>query len=101
MLGGSLAQPHRKPLATRVFQGTVLAIVATAFQLAVYGATGLSARQITVGLAASAVAGGLAGVAYYATDGFRASGGWRRTAANVLTLLGFCGLAFVLVMVLF
>ena len=98
-----MAQHHGEPLRTRVVQGIGLAVATTAVDAALqpHGMTGLSAKQVTILLVAVALAGGIAGAGYYATDALRAYSGWRRTAANVLTLLVFCALAFVLVMVLY
>jgi hypothetical protein len=98
-----LAQHHGEPLRTRVIQGIGLAVAITAVNtvLQPHGMTGLSAKQVTILLVAVALAGGVAGAGYYATDALRAHSGWRRTGANVLTLLVFCALAFFLVMVLY
>jgi hypothetical protein len=44
-------------------------------------------------------AGAAGGAVYYATDGLRAGEGWRRSAANVLTLLAYALVAFGLLVV--
>ncbi len=48
-----------------------------------------------------AIAGGVGGVVYYATDGLRTGGSWRKTLANVLTLLVYCFGALVLIYLAF
>lgn len=97
-----MAQHHDAPLGTRVTQGMSVAVAGTAvwFMADSHSVTGLSVRQVAFLLIAVALTGALAGAGYYATDGLRASVGWRGVLAKAGSLLAFCALALVLVLVL-
>jgi hypothetical protein len=79
-----------------------MAAAATVVNLAVRSARGLdtlSAPLMLLLLALCAAAGTVGGAAYFATETVRARGGWRKTAVNVATLLVFCAVAIVLLVV--
>ena len=84
-----IAPVHSAPLSTRMLQGAGLAAVMTIVETVARGdRSALSAR---IGILLVASAGGVfGGVAYYATDPWRARGGVLRTTANVLSLLAYC-----------
>lgn len=86
--------PHGASLSTRVLQGTALALFLTAFQL-LFGSQdkGLTGAQLFVLSAGVALGGGVGGAVYFALDGLRVRGGWRKTVANVLSLLAYAGSA--------
>ncbi len=72
-------------------QGLGLALLLVVFRMGA-GLLAASIRWnevIMVGAAAS-LGGVLGGATFYATDGWRIAGGWRRTLANVLSLLAYC-----------
>jgi hypothetical protein len=51
---------------------------------------GFSTVQLALLFGAVAFGGAAGGATYYATDHLRAAGGWRRTFANVFSLLVYC-----------
>jgi len=51
---------------------------------------GYSLVQLAVLFGAVASGGAAGGAVYYATDDLRAAGGWRKTLANVASLLVYC-----------
>ena len=82
---------HAAPLSTRFLQGAGLAVALTLLRVL----PALSAGRLTPGLSIIAVVGvslggGVGGLVYYATDGWRVRGGMRRTFANVGSLLAYC-----------
>lgn len=81
---------HGASLPRRVLQGTALALFLTAFQI-LFGSKGkdLSSAQLSVLSAGVALGGGVGGAVYFALDGLRARGGWRRIGANALSLLAY------------
>ncbi len=93
-------------LQARIFQGVALALGLTAFRLAVGLASGQPvalppAPVAVLGAVVIGLAGAAGGAVYYATEGWRRRGGWRRTLANVCALLTYCLLLFgVLLLVL-
>ena len=83
-------------------QGAAWAALATVANLAVRSARGLVTLSVPLTLlllALCAAAGTVAGAAYFATETVRARGGWRKTAVNVATLLVFCAVAIVLLVI--
>ncbi len=86
-----------------MLQGAGLAAFLTLFRLVLYsrrsGAPSVSEDLALILLAGAA--GGVAGLVYFATDTLREHSGWRRTMANVATLLIWCVIVFALVMVAF
>lgn len=83
---------HRAPVHTRVLQGAGLAAFLTVFRMVAYlrSAKDFSIAQLALLLGAVSLGGGVGGVAYYATDRWRVVGGWRKTVANVFSLLAYC-----------
>ena len=91
-------------LATRMVQGVGLAIGITLFRVLVGPLVGLPPSLpslVAVGgwAVLIAAAGGLGGAVYYMTEGWRRQGGWRKTAANVASLLAYCLLLFAALLV--
>ena len=82
-------------MGTRVLQGAGVAVFLSvvpiaASALGAWGGKGPAGWLMTAGIVLSvAVAGGLGGAVYYATDGLRAADGWRKTMANVASLLAY------------
>ena len=99
----SLNSVHDAPLITRVLQGIALAAFVTVFGLALDPSrrAGLTFGQVLMMVPLTAAAGGFGGAAYFALDPLRAAGGWRRTVANVLSLLAYCAAALLLVLGLY
>ncbi|HXY68912.1 MAG TPA: hypothetical protein VEH62_05650 [Gemmatimonadales bacterium] len=98
-----MAELHGAPLPARLGQGAALALAATAVRLVFdpHALTGLSFRQGALFFSAVALAGALAGAGWYATDGLRSRGGWRRLAAHALAVLALGAFAVAIVAVLF
>ena len=91
---GSVATVHAAPLSTRILQGAGLTLGMTAFRLmAGPRSSSLTAFHLAVLTLIVGLAGGVGGAAYYALDGLRSRGGWRKTYANVLSLLAYAGAA--------
>lgn len=88
-----MAETNRSTLQTRVRQGAGTAVVATVANVAYLHAVGQAALGLGAGvtlLVASASAGAVGGVVFYHTTPLRERAGWRKTVADVLTLLAFC-----------
>jgi len=83
---------HGASLRTRIRQGVFLAVFMTVGRLVVglASARGASITEILVLFGAVSSGGATGGVTYYVTDPLRAAGGWRKTLANVLSLLVYC-----------
>ena len=82
---------HGAPLHTRMLQGAGLVALLTALRVVAYRSTkDLSLGQLALLFGAASAGGAIGGMAYYATDRWRVLGGWRRTTANVLSLLAYC-----------
>ena len=83
---------HRAPIHTRVLQGVGLAAFLTVFRMAAYlrSPKEFSMAQLALLFGAVSSGGAVGGVVYYATDKWRVIGGWRKTVANVLSLLAYC-----------
>jgi hypothetical protein len=77
-------------------QGAMMAFAWTLVSFTIFEKPEVSASQplFAGGLTAVAVGGGLGGAVYYATEGLRARGGWRKTLANVLSILAYAGFVF-------
>ena len=89
----------RVSLRQRMLQGAGILTALTALNLLIRG------HRLEVPLWAAlaffpvvAFCGAVAGATYYATDGLRASGGWRRRVANIATLLSYSLVAFALLL---
>jgi len=82
---------HRAPIGTRMLQGLGLAAFMTVFRMAAYGGSWKSSSlaELAVLFGAVSTGGAIGGAAYYATDKWRVLGGWRKTLANVLSLLAY------------
>jgi hypothetical protein len=85
---------ERTDLRARMVQGAAAAAVTSVFT--VLGASvevshPVAARGTAV--VCSALAGSLAGIVYFLTESLRVVGGWRKSLANVVTLLAFCAFA--------
>ena len=87
-----MPEVHEASLKTRMLQGFALAAFVTVCRLLVYGlAKEMSPLPQLALLFGSVAAGGaVGGATYYATDTLRVAGGWRKTSANVLSLLAYC-----------
>ena len=98
-----LPQPHAAPLSARLKEGAILAVLATVVRMALdpHALIGLPTSEVAGLLAGIAVLGTAAGAGYYATDGLRSAGGWRRAAAHVVTVVGFAAIVVVIVRVLY
>src|SRR5215213_3127723 len=86
----------RTDLSARMAQGAGAAVFLTIVNVAVRSAWGEGAPPVVGALgllAASGGAGAVAGAVYYVTESLRSRGGWRKTTANVATLLAFCAAA--------
>ena len=83
---------HAAPVHTRMLQGAGLAALLTVFRLFAYrvSAKDFSLGQFVLLFGAVSIGGAIGGVAYYGTDRWRVVGGWRKTCANVLSLLAYC-----------
>ena len=83
---------HRASLRTRILQGLGLAAGLTLFRMAAYlrAPKDFSVAQLALVFGAVSLGGAVGGVVYYATDKWRLAGGWRKTVANVLSLLAYC-----------
>ncbi len=81
---------HPADIVTRAAQGAGFAIFLTLFR-AIAGVAGgkLPAWARVLLLLAVAIGGAAGGVIFYATDWWRIRGGWRKTTANVVSLLGY------------
>lgn len=82
---------HPKPLLYRVLAGALIGLVLIAlFLLSVKADNPAWPKYWKLRpLLIVPIAGGMGGVFYYFMDHFRASGGWIKTAANIVSLLGF------------
>ncbi len=91
---------HDASLSTRVLQGLALAVFMTLFRViaGVVSAKTFSIDETAILFGSVSLGGAAGGAAYYATDHLRAVGGWRKTVANVVSLLVYC-LATLLVFV--
>ena len=80
----------RTDLRARMVQGAAMAACTAVFTSlgASMDSHPVTSRMLVIGC--SGIAGALAGIVYFATEPIRAQGGWRRTSANVGTLLAFC-----------
>jgi hypothetical protein len=83
---------HAASLPTRILQGAGLALGVTALRLLI-GPSELTAFHLAVLTALVGFAGGVGGATYYALDGLRSRGGWRKASANVFSLLAFAAAA--------
>jgi len=91
-----VAQLHKSPLGTRIFQGIAVAVWLTLFWYVVRGglARHLSMRAGALLLLTVGVAGAVGGGTYYATDRLRGRGVQRETIANLITVGAFFIVAF-------
>jgi hypothetical protein len=91
--------PHGATLRTRILQGITLAVCLLLFRIAAGALRNTSVRmwQAFLGLGAMTLGGASGAVVYYATDSLRAQGGWRKTTANVLSLLTYCLVALAVI----
>jgi NhaP-type Na+/H+ or K+/H+ antiporter len=80
---------HGAPLKTRMLQGAGLAAFMTVFEAVARRDHSTLGERIEILLVAS-LGGAIGGVAYYATDAWRARRGVTKTFANVLSLLAYC-----------
>ena len=86
---------HHAPLRTRMIQGAGIVVGFTAINLLIRGGDLNAPAWLLIAVFAGLVVCGAAGGAtYYATDSLRLRGGWRRTLANVASLLCYGLLAF-------
>jgi ABC-type uncharacterized transport system permease subunit len=81
---------ERRPLRTRMLQGA--GIIAFMCVFTVFGRA--SDSELTFGqrlmvIPLASLGGAVSGAMYFATDSLRARRGWRRTVANVLSLLAY------------
>jgi len=80
---------HQESLGKRVLQGVGMALFLTAFRAVTEGSSGLPVWTYAVLFLGVSVGGAVGGAAYYATDSWRYDGGWRKTTANVASILVF------------
>jgi hypothetical protein len=78
-------QARARAIAGALYAG-ILALVVLSFG----ASTDKRLLWVALPIVVVTVAGGLGGVAFVITDPLRRSGGWRRTAANVLSVFFYC-----------
>lgn len=84
-------RPHGAPLRARMFQGAILVAFLTLLRLPTALGESIPIGFFLLAVAVVAVGGAVGGAVYYATDRLRARGTWRRTFANVFSLLAYAG----------
>lgn len=86
---------HGAPLRTRVLQGAGIVVALTLFNFPVRGSQlNPPLWMLIAGGFVLAIAGGVGGAVYHATDDWRARGGRHKTLASVLSLLSHSLLVF-------
>jgi len=92
---------HEASIGARILQGIGVSLALTLLRaLALHGLRGLHVLDIAILFGAVAIAGAVGGACYYWTDWWRVRKGWRRTVANVSTILvfGLVAVAAILIM---
>ena len=86
------------PLRIRILQGMGMGALLMALRIpAIAGSRSMPTLGRALELVVVvAVGGGVGGAVYYFTDSLRAQAGWRKTLANVLSLLAYCAAAFLI-----
>ena len=87
----TIDQPHGAPLHTRMIQGAVLVAFLMLLRLPTAVGESIPLGLFLLAVAVVAAGGAAGGAVYYATDPLRARGSWRRTFANVFSLLAYAG----------
>jgi hypothetical protein len=85
---------HEKPLRTRMLEGaSMIAFLSLFIMFGRFGPAGFSFGSRFAGLILASLGGTVGGIAYYASDPWRARGGIFKTAANVASILVYCAAA--------
>lgn len=85
---------HQEPLRIRILQGVGVAVLEGLMGMFLRPADGtLSPGTRVIVLTVMSLGGAVGGIAYYASDPWRARGGIFKTAANVAAILTFCAAA--------
>lgn len=92
---------RKAQLATRTIQGAGIAVVLAIARVVGGGGSGFSILQIVAGCFAAAAGGAVGGAVYHASDGLRERGGLGRTLANVVSLLVYCSVTLLVLMLVF
>ena len=94
------SQIHGATLPTRMLQGAGMVLGMMALRLW-SGFEQMPSSQLPLLVVVLAVSGGAGGAVHYCTDAWRARGGVARTVANVISILAYCAVAALVVLLVF